>query len=122
MATGDNPGAGFGWGAYRNAYGAIEMKSTSNKTFSLSQENCRYIDTIARGHKSAAVNTALTWYRGQGVEVHDLLANIAALQARLRDMHEQADTPVQVTSFVPGEKSTSTMGGLRAILARMWPF
>ena len=112
MATGDNPGVGFGWGAYRNEYGAIQMKSTSNKTFSLSHENCRYIDTIAKGHKSAAVNTALTWYRGQGVEVHELLANIAALQARLRDMHEQGEAP----------ESTPPMGGWRAILARMWPF
>ena len=80
MATGRNDGVGFGWGSYRTSMGKVRMNSTSNKTFSLSHENARYIDTVPKGHKSAAVNSALTWYRGQGVEVHELLANIAGLQ------------------------------------------
>jgi len=112
MATGKNEGIGFGWGSYRTSMGKVRMNSTTNKTFSLSHENARYISTIPLGHKSAAVNSALTWYRGQGIEVHELLDNIAALQARLREMYEAAETPEPV----------SLMGGLRAIIARMWPF
>ena len=65
------------------------MNSTTNKTFSLSHENARYIDSVPLGHKSAAVNSALTWYRGQGVEVHELLANIEGLQKVIADLYEE---------------------------------
>lgn len=112
MATGSNPGVGFGWGAYRSCFGGVLTKSTTNKCVSLSFENARYLDGIAKGHKSAAVNSALTWYRGQGVEVHELLANIEALQALITELHEEGAAP----------KSVSRMGELRALLARMWPF
>lgn len=112
MPTGDNPGVGFGWGAYRNKFGGVRMKSTTNKCVSLSHDNARYLDGIAKGHKSAAVNSALTWYRGQGVEVHELLANIAALQ----------DIILELNQGTQAEKSTPPRGGLRAILARIWPF
>ena len=88
------------------------MKGVSIRSHSLTLENCAYLDRIAKGHKSAAVNSALTWYRGQGVEVHELLANIEALQAIITDLGE---------SSLP-QKSTSLMGGLRAIITRMWPF
>lgn len=108
MPTGRHDGIGFGWGAYRNNFGGIETKGTSTRCHSLSLENCAYLDAIAKGHKSAAVNSALTWYRGQGVEVHELLANIEALQEIITDLH--------------APESTSLMGGLKAILARMWPF
>ena len=114
MPTGENPGVGFGWGAYRNRMGGIETKSTTNKCVSLSHENARYLDGIAKGHKSAAVNSALTWYRGQGVEVHELLANIEGLQNVIAELYqEEGDTR---------GKSEPPMGGWRAILARMWPF
>ena len=69
------------------------MKSTSNKTFSLSHENTRYIDTVPLGHKSAAVNSALTWYRGQGVEVHELLANIEGLLSVIAELYEEGAAP-----------------------------
>lgn len=109
MSTGRNDGVGFGWGAYRSNFGGVLTKTTTNKCVSLSHENARYLDTIAKGHKSAAVNSALTWYRGQGVEVHELLANIEALQNIITDLHGD-------------QKSTPRRGGIRAILARMWPF
>jgi hypothetical protein len=87
------------------------MKGTNIRSHSLSLENCRYLDGIAKGHKSAAVNSALQWYRGQGVEIHELLANIEGLQKVIRDLHEGK-----------APESTPPMGGWRAILARMWPF
>jgi len=108
MPTGENPGVGFGWGAYRNKFGGVRVKSTTNKCVSLSHDNARYLDGIAKGHKSAAVNSALTWYRGQGVEVHELLANIEALQEIITELHAPESAP--------------PMGGLRARLARIWPF
>ena len=70
--------------------------------------NIRYLDTIAKGHKSAAVNRAVDGYRGQSHEVHELLANIEGLQKVITDLH--------------AEKSEPPMGGLRAIVARIWPF
>jgi len=105
MPTGRNDGVGFGWGAYRNNFGGIEMKGTSIRSHSLSLENCHYLDGIAKGHKSAAVNSALQWYRGQGVDVHELLANIEGLQEVIRGLYE--------------EKSTPPRGGLLAILTRI---
>ena len=87
--TGRNDGVGFGWGAYRNKFGGIEMKGTSTRCHSLTLENCHYLDGIAKGHKSAAVNSAIQWYRGQGVDIHDLLANIEGLQNVIRELHEE---------------------------------
>ena len=84
------------------------MKGTSTRCHSLTLENCAYLDSIAKGHKSAAVNSALTWYRGQGVEVHELLSNIAGLQQVIADLY--------------AEKSTPPRGGIWARLARIWPF
>ena len=108
MPTGRNDGVGFGWGAYRNRFGGIEMKGTNIRSHSLSLENCAYLDGIAKGHKSAAVNSAIQWYRGQGIEIHELLANIEGLQEVIRELYD--------------EKSTPPRGGLWARLARMWPF
>jgi len=93
VATGENLGVGFGWGAYRNRFGGIRVKSTTNKCVSLSYDNARYLDKIAKGHKSAAVNSALTWYRGQGVEIHELLANIEGLQAVIAELYEEGAAP-----------------------------
>jgi len=89
------------------------MKSTSNKCFSLTHANCAYLETIVRGHKSAVVNRALDNYRGEGFETQELLDNIAALQARLE---------TEIPRKSPPGKSSPPMGGIRAILARMWPF
>ena len=100
--------------------GKVRMNSTTNKTFSLNYENARYIDSVPLGHKSAAVNSALTWYRGQGVEVHELLANIEGLQNVIAELYQE-----ELDVSPPGPeapKSTSRMGGWRAFLARMWPF
>ena len=101
VPTGRNDGVGFGWGSYRTPMGEIRMKGTSNKTFSLSHENARYIDSVPLGHKSAAVNTALTWYRGQGVEVHELLANIEGLQEKITQLCGEGEAPNPVPSGWP---------------------
>ena len=93
MPTGRNDGVGFGWGAYRNNFGGIEMRGTNIRSHSLSLENCAYLDRIAKGHKSAAVNSALQWYRGQGIEIHELLANIEGLQEVIRDLYDEKSTP-----------------------------
>jgi len=101
MSTGRNDGVGFGWGSYRTSMGKVRMNSTTNKTFSLSHENARYIDTVPLGHKSAAVNTALTWYRGQGVEVHELLANIEGLQNVIAELYDEGAAPNSVPQGWP---------------------
>ena len=107
--TGENRGKGFGWGAYRTPMGAlIVARSNSPRSVSMTPANCAYYDAIEKGHKSAMVNRAMEAYRGAGLETHELLANIAGLQQIIADLY--------------AEKSTPPMGGLRAILARMWPF
>jgi len=109
VPTGRHDGIGFGWGAYRTPMGAIIVtEGPSNKSYSMTASNIRYLDSIPKGHKSAVVNRAVEAYRGQSYEVHELLANIEALQKIITDLH--------------APESTSLMGGLRAILARMWPF
>lgn len=65
------------------------MSGTSIRSHSLTLDNCRYLDGIAKGHKSAAVNSALTWYRGQGVEIHELLANIEGLQNVIAELYQE---------------------------------
>jgi len=117
VPTGRNDGVGFGWGAYRNNFGGVRVKSTTNKCVSLSHENARYLDGIAKGHKSAAVNSALTWYRGQGVEIHELLANIEGLQNVIAQLYQQ-----ELEVSPAGPEVAPLGGGLRAIIARIWPF
>jgi len=116
--TGENHGVGFGWGAYRNKFGGIEMKGTSTRCHSLTLENCQYLDQIAKGHKSAAVNSAIQWYRGQGIEIHELLANIEGLQNVIRDLHDSQEDQGKFEL----KNSVSSRGGIWARLARMWPF
>ncbi|HIB65591.1 MAG TPA: hypothetical protein EYO33_10905 [Phycisphaerales bacterium] len=67
------------------------MSSTSVRSHSLSAENCAYLDRITKGHKSAAVNAALDHYRGAGLETAELLANIAGLQKKITELHQELD-------------------------------
>jgi len=109
MPTGKNEKVGFGWGAYRTPMGAlIVARSNSPRSVSMTPDNAAYYDSIERGHKSAMVNRAMEAYRRAGLETHELLANIAGLQQVIADLY--------------AEKSSSPMGGWRAILARIWPF
>jgi len=87
------------------------MSSSNVRSYSITHDNCSYLDTISKGHRSAVVNRALEHYRGEGLETHELLANIEGLQKVIRDLHEGV-----------APESPPPMGGLRAILARMWPF
>ena len=117
MATGENRGKGFGWGAYRTKMGKIIVaRSNSPRSVSMTPANADYYDSLDKGHKSAMVNRAMDNYRGDGFSTHELLANIEGLQQVIAELHEE---------FPPGPvapKSTSRMGGWRAILARIWPF
>ena len=107
MATGENRGKGFAWGAYRTKMGKIIVaRSNTPRSVSMTPANTDYYDSLDKGHKSAMVNRAMDNYRGAGFQTQELLDNIAALQARLREEG----------------KSEPRMGGWRAILARMWPF
>lgn len=96
MATGHDINKSFGadqWGAYGKGkrFGAIDMSSTHNRTFSLTQANSRYIDTVTKGHRSAAVNRAIEVYRGAGLETHDLVINIANLQKVIQKLYAEQE-------------------------------
>ena len=82
----------------------------------MTPSNADYYDSLAKGHKSAMVNRAMDNYRGEGFSTHELLANIEGLQQVIAEMNQE-NPPGPVAP-----ESTSLMGGLRAILARMWPF
>ena len=115
--TGENRGKGFGWGAYRTKMGKIIVaRSNTPRSVSMTPANSDYYDSLDKGHKSAMVNRAMDNYRGDGFTTHELLANIEALQNHLREMYDE-NPPGPVAP-----ESTPRMGGLRAILARMWPF
>jgi len=84
--------------------------------------NADYYDSLTKGHKSAMVNRAMDNYRGDGFSTHELLANIEGLQQVIAELHqEHPPGPVALVNR-DAPKSTSLMGGLRAILARIWPF
>ena len=117
VPTGENRGKGFGWGAYRTKLGKIIVaRSNTPRSVSMTPANSDYYDSLDKGHKSAMVNRAMDNYRGDGFTTHELLANIEALQNHLREMYDE-NPPGPVAP-----ESTPRMGGLRAILARMWPF
>jgi len=123
VPTGQNRGKGFGWGAYRTKMGKIIVaRSNSPRSVSMTPANADYYDSLTKGHKSAMVNRAMDNYRGDGFSTHELLANIEGLQQVIAELHqEHPPGPVALVNR-DAPKSTSLMGGLRAILARIWPF
>lgn len=121
MPTGENRGKGFGWGAYRTKMGKIIVtRSNTPRSVSMTPANSDYYDSLDKGHKSAMVNRAMDNYRGDGFSTHELLANIEGLQQVIAEMHDDASIDGYTGPVAP--KSVSLMGGLRAIVARMWPF
>ena len=48
------------------SYGIPIYKSRVIKSFSLTMENARYLESIPKGEKSDVVNRALAYYRGGG--------------------------------------------------------
>lgn len=92
VATGRNRGVGFGWGSYGRGkrWGKIDMSSKHIRSFSLTQENSRYLDGVTKGHRSDAVNRAIECYRGtEGMNVPDLLKNIEGLQAVIKKLNQE---------------------------------
>jgi len=68
------------------------MSAKHIRSFSLTQENSRYLDGVTKGHRSDAVNRAIQSYRGtEGMNVPDLLENIAALQAVISKLNQELD-------------------------------
>jgi len=90
MATGENRGKGFGWGAYRTKMGKIIVaRSNSPRSVSMTPSNADYYDSLAKGHKSAMVNRAMDNYRGDGFTTHELLANIEGLQQVIAELIDE---------------------------------
>ena len=79
---------------YRTNLGASRKGSKHIRSFSLSQENSRYLDGVNKGHRSRVVNRALDYLRMLPKE-KDLLSNIEGLQNVIRDLQQKLD---QVTS------------------------
>ena len=92
MATGENRGKGFGWGAYKTKMGKIIVaRSNSPRSVSMTPANADYYDSLDKGHKSAMVNRAMVNYRGDGCTTHELLANIEGLQQVIAELHHDLD-------------------------------
>tara|TARA_R100000750_G_C2300706_1_gene78706 strand:- start:204 stop:554 length:351 start_codon:yes stop_codon:yes gene_type:complete len=92
MATGENRGKGFGWGAYRTKMGKIIVaRSNTPRSVSMTPANSDYYDSLDKGHKSAMVNRAMDNYRGDGFTTHELLANIEGLQQVIAELHQDLD-------------------------------
>ena len=93
MPTGRNRKAGFGWGTYGRGkrWGKADMSSKHIRSFSLTQQNSRYLDGVTKGHRSDAVNRALDSYRGLGSNVNELYENIGYLQTHIGELYEKLE-------------------------------
>lgn len=66
------------------------MSSKHIRSFSLTQENSRYLDGVTKGHRSDCVNRAIQAYRGtEGMNVPDLLKNIEGLQEVIKKLNQE---------------------------------
>ena len=119
LATGRNRAVGFGWGAYGRGkrWGKIDMSAKHIRSFSLTQENSRYLDGVTKGHRSDAVNRAIQAYRGtEGMNVPDLLENIAALQAVITKLNQELEQVAGAGQIAADEANkVPPMGGLKRI-------
>ena len=81
-------------GGYKTKLGGSRKGSKHIRSFSISQDNSRYLDAVTKGYRSETVNRALDYMRMRPKE-KDLLANIAGLQEVIKELHEEL---YQVTS------------------------
>lgn len=75
---------------YTTKFGASRKGSKHIRSFSISQDNSRYLDGVTKGHRSRVVNRALDYLRMQPRE-SDLLSNIEGLQNVIRNLNQELD-------------------------------
>ncbi len=113
-------------GAYREknihgVHGAITKRNVSIRSFSLTQENARYLDGVNKGHKSEVVNRALNFYR-HSPERTDLLENIEALQLRITELYQERDEIAGSRQVADNKtKEVSPSRGWRRFFKFRWP-
>lgn len=88
MPTGRHVQNWYRDGAYRAKLGARQYNGKSNKSFSMSLENIRYLEGVVKGHRSDVVNRALDHYRASET---DIFENIKSLQTRLKEAHQRIE-------------------------------
>ena len=107
---------------YRTKFGASRKGSKHIRSFSISQDNSRYLDGVTKGHRSRVVNRALDYLRMQPKE-KDLLANIEGLQNIIRDLHQKLDKVTSAGEIPDDEaKKVPQSRGILFILHKIWPF
>lgn len=68
----------MGMKTYRGHFGAARYDSHNVRSYSLDLDNARYIDSIPKGEKSAAVNRMIHAYRTKGKSLQDRIDNLEA--------------------------------------------
>ena len=106
---------------YRAHLGASRKGSRHIRSFSITMENSKYLDGVAKGHFSAVVNRALDRQRLRP-EVDELLQNIGALQGRLTEAYEKIDE-LTGASQVPDDEAQKVppSRGLKRFFKFLWP-
>ena len=77
-------------GGYKTSLGGSRKGSKHIRSFSISQDNSRYLDAVTKGYRSETVNRALDYMRMRPKE-KAILANIAGLQNKIRELSEELD-------------------------------
>ena len=84
-----------GMKTYRGHFGAARYDSHNVRSYSLDLDNARYIDSIPKGEKSAAVNRMIHAYRTKG----------KSLQDRIDDLEAQLAFYIEKTEPQMGDKT-----------------
>lgn len=79
----------------RNVHGVRSpypvYRSRVIKSFSLTMENARYLESVPKGEKSDVVNRALAYYRGGGRRVDQIMKQRDILQDLVLKQQEELD-------------------------------
>ena len=104
---------------YQTNLGASRKGSKHIRSFSLSQENSRYLDGVNKGHRSRVVNRALDYLRMLPKE-KDLLSNIEGLQNVIRRLQQELDEVSGSGEISNNEANHTSPGGVWGIILRFF--
>ena len=79
----------------RNVHGVRSpypvYRSRVIKSFSLTMENARYLESVPKGEKSDVVNRSLAYYRGGGRRVDQIMKQRDILQDLVLELQQRLD-------------------------------
>ena len=104
---------------YTNHFGKTRKGSKHIRSFSLSQENSRYLDGVNKGQRSRVVNRALDYLRMLPKE-KDLLSNIEGLQNVIRKLQQELDEVASTSEIANNETEHTSPGGVWGIILRVF--